>query len=103
MRSLRSSFIISHLLPVLVVVPLVGLILIYLLETQIILTQMSEDISDKAHLIAETVNGRPELLRDLRGHRIPAETGLTPGSRSRPMDELRVENAHTTAGPRGRP
>ena len=64
MRSLRSSFIISHLLPVLVVVPLVGLILIYLLETQIILTQMSEDISDKANLIAETVNGRPELLQN---------------------------------------
>ena len=65
MRSLRSSFIISHLLPVLVVVPLVGLILIYLLETQIMLTQMSGDISDKANLIAETVNGRPELLQDL--------------------------------------
>ncbi len=64
MRSLRSSFIISHILPVLVVVPLVGLILIYLLETQIILTQMSEDISDKANLIAETVNGRPQVLQN---------------------------------------
>ena len=64
MRTLRSSFIISHLIPVLVVVPLVGLILIYLLETQIFLMQMSEDISDKANLIAETVNGRPELLQD---------------------------------------
>ena len=64
MRSLRSSFIISHLIPVLVVVPLVGLILIYLLETQVFLMQMSEDISDKANLIAETVNGRPELLQD---------------------------------------
>ena len=64
MRSLRSSFVISHILPVLVIVPLVGFILIYLLETQIILMQMSEDISDKANLIAETVNGRPELLQN---------------------------------------
>ena len=64
MRSLESRFIISHILPVLIVVPLVGLILIYLLETQIMLTQMSGDISDKANLIAETVNGRPELLQD---------------------------------------
>jgi two-component system sensor histidine kinase BaeS len=64
MRSLQSRFIISHILPVLVVVPLIGLILIYLLETQIILTQVSQDISDKAHLIAETVNGRPEVLQD---------------------------------------
>jgi two-component system sensor histidine kinase BaeS len=64
MRSLQSRFIISHILPVIVVVPLIGLILIYLLETQIILTQVSQDISDKAHLIAETVNGRPEMLQD---------------------------------------
>ncbi len=65
MRSLQTSFIISHLLPVLVVVPLVGLVLIYLLETQIVLTQMSEDISVKANLIAESVNGRPELLQNV--------------------------------------
>jgi two-component system, OmpR family, sensor histidine kinase BaeS len=65
MRSLESRLIISHILPVLIVVPLVGLILIYLLETQIMLTQMSGDISDKANLIAETVNGRPELLQDI--------------------------------------
>ncbi len=64
MRSLRSSLIISHILPVLVVVPLVGLILLYLLETQVLLTEMSEDISEKANLIAQTVNGRPELLQD---------------------------------------
>ena len=63
-HSLRSRFVLSHLLPILVVVPLVGLILIYLLETQVMLTQMSEDISDKANLIATTVNGRPELLQN---------------------------------------
>ena len=65
MRSLQTRFIISHILPVLVIVPVVGFVLVYLLETQIILTQMSQDISDKAHLIAETVNGRPEVLQDI--------------------------------------
>ena len=64
MRSLRGRFILSHLLPILLVVPLVSLILLYLLETQILLAEMSDDISDKAYLIAETVNGRPELLQN---------------------------------------
>jgi len=58
-RSLRGRFILSHLLPILLVVPLVSIILLYLLETQILLTEMSDDITEKAHLIAETVNGRP--------------------------------------------
>ncbi len=64
MRSLRSRFIFSHLLPILLVVPLVTIILLYLLETQILLTDMSEDITEKANLIAQTVNGRPELLQN---------------------------------------
>jgi len=66
-RSLRGRFILSHLLPTLLVVPLVSIILLYLLETQILLTEMSEDITEKAHLIAETVNGRPELLQNAAG------------------------------------
>lgn len=64
MRSLRSRFIFSHLLPVLLAVPLVTVLLLYLLETQILLTEMSEDITEKANLIAESVNGRPELLQN---------------------------------------
>lgn len=64
MRSLRGRFILSHLLPILLVVPLVTVILLYLLETQILLAEMSEDITEKANLIAETVNGRPELLQN---------------------------------------
>lgn len=63
MHSLRSRFIFSHLLPILLVVPLVTVILLYLLETQILLNEMSEDITEKANLIAETVNGRPEVLQ----------------------------------------
>ena len=50
MRSLRSRFVLSHILPVLVAVPLAGVILIYLLETQVVLTQMADDISEKANL-----------------------------------------------------
>ena len=65
MKSLRSRFILSHLLPIILTVPLVGLLLLYLLETQIFLTETSENITEKANLIAETVNGRPELLQNV--------------------------------------
>lgn len=65
MNSLRSRFILSHLLPILLTVPLVGILFIYLLETQILLTETSENISEKANLIAQTVNGRPELLQSV--------------------------------------
>jgi HAMP domain-containing protein len=64
MQSLRSRFIFSHLLPILLVVPLVTILLLYLLETQILLAEMSEEITEKANLIADTVNGRPELLQN---------------------------------------
>ena len=64
MRSLRSRFIFSHLLPILIVVPLISLSLIYLLETQVILADLSEHVSQKATLIAESLDTRPEVLTD---------------------------------------
>lgn len=64
MHSLRSRFVFSHLLPILIVVPLVGLTLIYLLETQVVLTDLSEDINEKAALIADSLDASPEVLTD---------------------------------------
>ncbi len=64
MRSLRGRFILSHLLPILLVVPLITILLLYLLETQVLLAEMSENITEKANLIADVVNGRPELLQN---------------------------------------
>jgi signal transduction histidine kinase len=64
MRSLRSRFILSHLLPVLVVIPLFGIGLIYLLETQVLLDELSEDIGDRANLVAAAVNRQPGIWQD---------------------------------------
>ncbi len=64
MRSLRSRFVLSHLLPILIVVPLIGLTLIYLLETQIVLADLSDHVGQKAALIADSLNDRPEILTD---------------------------------------
>lgn len=64
MNSLRTRLILSHILPVLIVLPLVALVLVYLLETQVLLADLAEGLSDEALLIAEAVNGRPEIWTD---------------------------------------
>jgi signal transduction histidine kinase len=45
-------------------VPLFGLGLIYLLETEILLAELSEDVSDRAILIANAVNSQPNIWQD---------------------------------------
>ncbi|MCO6451937.1 MAG: sensor histidine kinase [Caldilineales bacterium] len=64
MKSLRSRLIFSHLLPLLIVIPLVAVALAYLLETQVLLGEMSDGLTEQANLIAEAVNVQPELLSD---------------------------------------
>jgi two-component system sensor histidine kinase BaeS len=64
MKTLRGRFILSHILPILIVIPLVGLALTYLLESQVLLTDLSNDLSERANVIAEAVSGQPEILQD---------------------------------------
>ncbi|MFC2042731.1 ATP-binding protein [Chloroflexota bacterium] len=64
MNTLRSRFILSHILPTLLIVPLIGAILIYALETQILLTNLSQRLTEGAHLIIEAVENNPEIWRD---------------------------------------
>ena len=64
MNSLRARLILSHILPVLIVLPLVAVVLVYLLETQVLLADLAEGLSEEALLIAEAVNGQPEIWTD---------------------------------------
>ncbi len=64
MRSLRSRFILSHILPIILVLPLVSLALLYLLETQILLREMADDLTERAEFIAEVVNRQPDAWQD---------------------------------------
>ena len=64
MHSLRARFILSHILPILIVVPFVGAALIYILETQVLLADLSQGINEQANLIAQNVNSRPDLWQD---------------------------------------
>lgn len=64
MRSLRAQLILSHVLPFVLIFPLVGLVLLYLLGAQLWLNQLSDELGDRAALIAGLLAARPELLGD---------------------------------------
>lgn len=82
MHSLRSRLVLSHILPLLLVVPLLGIALIYLLETQILLTTVSEDLARQATLIAEAVYGQPDLWQDSEAaQKLVARIGVQTDSR----------------------
>ncbi|UCF26837.1 MAG: HAMP domain-containing histidine kinase, partial [Chloroflexota bacterium] len=64
MNSLRSRLILSHILPLLIVVPLAAIALIFTLETQVVLTELSERLTERANLIIETIEDHPEIWTD---------------------------------------
>lgn len=61
MRTLRSRLILSHLIPILVVVPVFGFLLLYFLETQVLLESTAARLTEQATVIAEVANSQPGL------------------------------------------
>jgi signal transduction histidine kinase len=64
LRTLRNRLILSHLLPLLIVIPLAGIAFVYLFETQIILPGLSDELVTEASLIAELAGDRPDLWQN---------------------------------------
>jgi signal transduction histidine kinase len=64
MKSLRSRLILSHLLPLLIVVPLAAIALIVTLETQVVLTELSDRLTERANFIIEALEDHPEAWTD---------------------------------------
>ena len=63
-RTLRQRLIWSQLLPLLVVLPLMGVLLIYSLEEQIIIPQLAKTLVGDARLLAEISSAEFELWGD---------------------------------------
>jgi two-component system sensor histidine kinase BaeS len=63
-RTLRARFVLSHLLPLLLAVPLMGLALTYVVETQVLLRNLSADLQGQAVLIAEITGERTDIWYD---------------------------------------
>jgi two-component system, OmpR family, sensor histidine kinase BaeS len=64
LRTLRRRLIFSHVLPLLVVVPLIGLALIYLLEARIVLPMLSNELAHQAGLVVEMAGDQPGVWTD---------------------------------------
>lgn len=64
MTSLRSRLILSHTLPLLIVLPLMGLVLIYALESQVVLVNLSGNLERQAGILAEVGRDDPALWQD---------------------------------------
>lgn len=64
LRSLRLRLILSNLLPLLIVLPFIGLLLVYLLETQGIVASVSRDLTRQAVLVADTAGLQPTIWMD---------------------------------------
>jgi two-component system sensor histidine kinase BaeS len=64
MRTLRSRLILSHILPILLTVPLVGIALVYLLETQVLLSGLSDELVRQAAYMAGTAQIQPAIWTD---------------------------------------
>jgi signal transduction histidine kinase len=62
MRTLRGQLVLSHLLPFLLVLPLITLALLVLIETQVLLTSLSQRATEQATLLAQAVRRELEVL-----------------------------------------
>lgn len=64
MRTLRSRFILSHILPILVIVPIIGIGLISLLRVQVLLANLSTEMTQQAILVARVAASYTEIWYD---------------------------------------
>ncbi len=64
LATLRRRLILSHALPLLVVIPLMGIALIYVLETRVILPKLAEELAGEAILAARLTREQPDLWDD---------------------------------------
>jgi two-component system sensor histidine kinase BaeS len=64
MRTLRGRLILSHILPLLLIVPIVGFALVYVLETQVLLADFTHELSQHGALSADLASARPAIWSD---------------------------------------
>lgn len=61
LRTLQNRLILSHLLPLLIIIPLTGIAFIYVLETQVILPDLVDSLVVEGQVIAESSGQQPDL------------------------------------------
>lgn len=64
MRSLRARLILSHILPLILTLPLMGLALVYILQIQILLNSLADEMQSQALFLVETTSQEINLWQD---------------------------------------
>ena len=63
-RHLRTRLVLSHILPILVFVPLLGLVLLYQLERHYFLDELAKELATQGALIADFSRHSPAVWQD---------------------------------------
>ena len=64
LRSLRNRLIFSHILPILLIIPLMGAAMVYVLETRLWLPMVYRNLAGDATLMAEITRNQPVFWQD---------------------------------------
>jgi len=64
LNTLRRRLIVSHVLPLLEILPLIGIALVYILETQVLLPSLANEVNDQAYLTAQIALYQPAIWTD---------------------------------------
>jgi signal transduction histidine kinase len=62
LKTLRARLIISHLLPILIIIPITGIVLSYVLESQFLLPRLTQDLTNDSRYLAEISRGEFQLF-----------------------------------------
>jgi hypothetical protein len=76
-RSLRNRLILSHILPALLIIPLMGAVILYVLETRVLLPIVYKNLSADAALMAEITRNQPIFWQNSDAA-LALVTGVTP-------------------------
>lgn len=66
LRTLRNRLILSHILPALIIIPLMGAAMVYILETRFLLPNIYSNLAKEAELMAELTRNQPIFWQDRR-------------------------------------
>jgi two-component system, OmpR family, sensor histidine kinase BaeS len=80
LHTLRRQLVLSHILPPLCIIPMLGLALIYVLETQVVLPSLAQELQEQARLVVAIADDQPSIWNDpVRSQALVArlEPGLT--------------------------
>jgi len=62
LRTLRRRSVVSHLLPLVLMLPLLGIVLINVIETQVLLPSLEQELTGQGHLIAALAQEQPTIF-----------------------------------------